>query len=330
MRRRDFMARTVAAAAVSALLPAHAQQGERPRRIGVILGLAETDAEGRARLDAFLQSLQELGWAEGRNVQILVRYTEGDSDHARTRAIELMAFEPDVILTSGASTVGSVLPTIRNVPLVFVGAADPVGAGFVDSLAQPGGNATGFTSYEYSMSGKWLELLREIAPTVKRVAVLRDPAISAGVGQFGAIQTAASSLGVELHAVNVRDSVEIERSLAAFARAGGGGLIVTTSALVLAHRDLIVSLAAQHRLPAIYYASFWVAGGGLLSYGPDYLDQYRRAAAYVDRILRGEKPASMPVQAPTKYQLAINLKTAKALGIPIPPLLLARADEVVE
>jgi putative tryptophan/tyrosine transport system substrate-binding protein len=226
--------------------------------------------------------------------------------------------------------VGSILQTIRTVPVVFVGAADPVGAGFVDSLARPGANATGFTSYEYSMSGKWLELLKEIAPGVKRVAVLRDPAISAGTGQFGAIQTAAPSFGVELSPINVRDAAEIERDVTAFAQSGNGGLIVTTSALVLAHRNLIIVLAARHKLPAVYYAGFWVTGGGLASYGPDYIDQYRRAAGYVDRILKGEKPADMPVQAPTKYVLAINLKTAKALGIIVPPALLARADEVIE
>jgi putative ABC transport system substrate-binding protein len=226
--------------------------------------------------------------------------------------------------------VGSILQTIRTVPIVFVGAADPVGAGFVDSLARPGANVTGFTSYEYSMSGKWLDLLKEIAPDVKRVAVLRDPAISAGTGQFGAIQTAAPSFGVELSPINVRDAAEIERDVTTFAHSGNGGVIVTTSALVLAHRNLIIALAARHKLPAVYYAGFWVTGGGLASYGPDYLDQYRRAAGYVDRILKGEKPADMPVQAPTKYVLAINLKAAKALGITMPPALLGRADEVIE
>jgi putative ABC transport system substrate-binding protein len=222
------------------------------------------------------------------------------------------------------------LQVSRTVPVVFVGAADPVGAGFVDSLARPGGNATGFTSYEYSMSGKWLELLKEIAPRLKRVAVLRDPAISAGTGQFGAIQTAAPSLGIELTPINVRDAAEIERGVTAFVHSGDGGLIVTTSALVLAHRNLIITLADRHKLPAVYYARFYVTSGGLASYGPDYVDQYRRAAEYVDRILRGEKPADLPVQAPTKYELVINLKTAKALGLDVPPTLLARADEVIE
>jgi putative ABC transport system substrate-binding protein len=271
-----------------------------------------------------------LGWTDGENMQIVVRYTDGNSDRARARAAELVALASDVILTSGASTVGTMLQATRSVPIVFAGVADPVGAGFVDSLARPGGNATGFTSYEYSLSGKWLDLLKEIAPGVKRVAVLRDPAISAGTGQFGAIQTAAPSFGVELSPINVHDATEIERAIAAFASAGNGGMIVTTSASVLAHRDLIIALAARHRLPAVYYARFLVAGGGLASYGPDYVEQYRRAAGYVDRILKGEKPADLPVEAPTKYELAINLATARALGLDVPPALLARATDVIE
>ena len=330
MRRRDFVVRAVAGFAAAGLFSAQAQQVERPRRLSVLLGLAEADTEGQARLAALFQALQKLGWNDGQNILIEVRYTNGDADSARRDATELMAHAPDVVLTSGASTVGSILPVMRTVPIVFVGAADPVGAGFVDSLAQPGGNVTGFTSYEYSMSGKWLELLKEIAPGVKRIAVLRDPAISAGIGQFGAIQTVAPSFGVELSPINVRDAVEIERSVTAFARPGNGGMIVTTSALVLAHRDLIIALAARYELPATYYARFWVEGGGLLSYGPDYPDQYRRAADYVDRILKGATPANMPVQAPTKYQLAINLKTAKRLGLDVPATLLGRADEVIE
>jgi putative ABC transport system substrate-binding protein len=257
-------------------------------------------------------------------------FTDGDPDRARTYAAELVAFAPDVVLTSGASTVGLMLQATRTVPVVFAGVADPVGAGFVNSLALPGGNATGFTTYEYSMSGKWLDLLKEIAPGVRRVAVLRDPAVSTGTGQFGAIQTAAPSFGVELSPINVRDAAEIERAITAFARSGNGGLIVSASALVLAHRNLIIALAARYKLPAVYYARFLVTGGGLASYGPDYADQYRRAAGYVDRILKGEKPANLPVQAPTKYELVINLKTAKALGLEIPSTLLARADEVIE
>jgi putative tryptophan/tyrosine transport system substrate-binding protein len=329
MKRREFiMLLGVAAAAWP--VEVRAQQAERQRRIGVLLGLAANDPEGQARLGAFLQALQQLGWIDGRNIQILRRFTDGDADRARAYAAELVALAPDVVLTSGASTVGLMLQATHTVPVVFAGVADPVGAGFVDSLARPGGNATGFTSYEYSMSGKWLDLLKEIAPGVKRVAVLRDPAISAGTGQFGAIQTPAPSFGIELSPINVHDAVEIERAVSAFARSENGGLIVTPSASALAHRDLIITLAARHHLPAVYYARFWVAGGGLASYGPDYIDQYRRAAGYVDRILKGEKPADLPVEAPTKYELVINLKTAKALGLTVPPTLLARATDEIE
>ena len=328
MRRRAFIAGLGGATAWP--WAARAQQPERMRRVGVLLGLAANDPEGQARIGAFLQTLQQLGWTDGRNIQILRRFTDGDPDRARTYAAELVAFAPDVVLTSGASTVGLMLQATRTVPVVFAGVADPVGAGFVNSLALPGGNATGFTTYEYSMSGKWLDLLKEIAPGVRRVAVLRDPAVSTGTGQFGAIQTAAPSFGVELSPINVRDAAEIERAITAFARSGNGGLIVSASALVLAHRNLIIALAARYKLPAVYYARFLVTGGGLASYGPDYADQYRRAAGYVDRILKGEKPANLPVQAPTKYELVINLKTAKALGLEIPSTLLARADEVIE
>jgi ABC-type uncharacterized transport system substrate-binding protein len=329
MKRRAFITLLGGGAAALPLL-ARAQRVQRQRQIGVLLGLAESDAEGRARLGAFVQALQQLGWTDGENVQIVVRYTEGDPDLARARAAELVALAPDVILTSGASTVGMMLQATRTLPIVFAGVADPVGAGFVDSLARPGGNATGFTSYEYSISGKWLDLLKEIAPGVKRVAVLRDPAISAGTGLFGAIQTAAPAFGVELSPINVHEATEIERAVTAFSRAANGGMIVTTSAQVLAHRDLIIALAARHRLPAVYYARFWVTGGGLASYGPDYVDPYRRAAGYVDRILKGEKPADLPVEAPTKYELVINLATARALGLAVPPTLLARATDVIE
>jgi putative ABC transport system substrate-binding protein len=329
MRRREFMT-FLGGAAASWPFRVRAQQAARMRRIGVLQGLAANDPEGQDRFDVFLHALQGLGWSDGRNIQILHRFTNGDADRARAYAAELVALTPDLILTSGASTTGVMLQVSRAVPVVFVGAADPVGAGFVDSLVRPGGNATGFTSYEYSVSGKWLELLKEIAPGVKRVAVLRDPAVSAGIGQFGSIQTAAASLGVELTPINVREATDIERSVTAFVRSGDGGLIVTTSAAVLAHRDLIIMLAAQHKLPAVYYASFYVTGGGLASYGPDYVDQYRRAAEYVDRILRGEKTADLPVQAPTKYDLVVNLKTAKALGLDVPPPVLARADRVIE
>jgi putative tryptophan/tyrosine transport system substrate-binding protein len=329
MKRRAFI-RLLGGGAAALPRIARAQRVQRQRQIGVLLGLAENDAEGRARLGGFVQTLQQLGWTDGENIQIVVRYTEGDSDRARGLAAELVALAPDVILTSGASTVGTMLQATRSVPIVFAGVADPVGAGFVDSLAQPGGNATGFTSYEYSISGKWLDLLKEIAPVVKRVAVLRDPTVSAGTGLFGAIQTAAPSFGVELSPINVHDAAEIERAVTAFARAGNGGLIATTSAQVLAHRDLIIALAARHKLPAVYYARFWVTGGGLACYGPDYIDPYRRAAGYVDRILKGEKPADLPVEAPTKYELVINLATARALGLNVPPTLLARATDVIE
>jgi putative ABC transport system substrate-binding protein len=328
MKRRAFITLLGGAAALPRI--ARAQRVQRQRQIGVLLGLAESDAEGQARLGTFKQALQQLGWTDGEGVQIVVRYTEGDSDRARALAAELVALAPDVILTSGASTVGMMLQATRSVPIVFAGVADPVGAGFVDSLARPGGNATGFTSYEYSIGGKWLDLLKEIAPGVKPVAVLRDPTVSAGTGLFGAIQTAAPSFGVELSPINVHDAAEIERAVTAFARTGNGGLIATTSAQVLAHRDLIISLAARYKLPAVYYARFWVTGGGLACYGPDYIDPYRRAAGYVDRILKGEKPADLPVEAPTKYELVINLKTAKALGLNVPPPLLARATDVIE
>ncbi len=328
MRRRDFI--NVIGGAVAWPLAARAQQAEPMRRIGVLQGLAANDPEGQYRFDAFLHALQQFGWTDGRNIQIVHRFTNGDADRARAYAAELVALTPDLILTSGASTTGVMLQVSRAVPIVFVGAADPVGAGFVDSLVRPGANATGFTSYEYSMSGKWLELLKEIAPGVKRVAVLRDPTVSAGIGQFGSIQAAASSLGIELTPINVREATEIERSVTAFVRSGDGGLIATPSAAILAHRDLVTTLAARYKLPAVYYASFYVTGGGLASYGPDYVDQYRRAAEYVDRILRGERPADLPVQAPTKYELVINVKTAKALGLDLPPTVLARADKVIE
>jgi putative tryptophan/tyrosine transport system substrate-binding protein len=329
VRRRDFII-LLSGATATLLFSAHAQVDERKRRVGVLLGLAENDPEGQARLGAFLQGLVELGWTEGRNVEIVRRYTDANADRARSYAVELLALAPDVVLTSGASTLGLMLQATHTVPVVFVGAADPVGAGFIDNLARPAGNATGFTSYEYSLSGKWLDLLKEIAPGVKRVAVLRDPTISAGIGQFGAIQTAAPSFGVELTPISVHEAAEMERAVTSFAQSGNGGLIVTTSALALTNRNLIIALAARHKLPAVYYARYWVTGGGLASYGPDYVAQYRRAAGYVDRILKGEKPADLPVQAPTAYELVINLKTAMALGLTVPPVVLARASEVIE
>jgi len=302
---------------------------DRIRRIGAFAGIEE-DAEGQARFAAFLQGLRQLGWTDGRNVRIDYRWGGGNADNIRKQAAELAALAPDVILAAGAAVAGPLLQATRTVPIVFVIVPDPVGAGFVDSLARPGGNATGFITFEYSISAKWLELLKQIAPDVTRAAVLRDPAISTGIGQFGAIQAVAPSLGVEVSPVNVRDAGEIERAIAAFARPSNGGLIVTASALVVVHRDLIITLAARHKLPAVFYERFFVAGGGLISYGPDYLDEFRRAAGYVDRILKGEKPADLPVQAPTKYKLVINLKTAKTLGLTMPPALLATADEVIE
>jgi putative ABC transport system substrate-binding protein len=327
-RRREFISLLGGAAAWP--LAARAQQGERVRRIGVLMNTVADDPEGKARNAAFERGLQELGWTDGRNVRIDYRWGAGDADRIRRYAAELVSLSPDVILTVGSATAGPLLQVTRTVPIVFVQAPDPVGAGFVDSLARPGGNATGFTLFEYGISGKWLELLKEIAPRVTRVAVLRDPAIAAGTGQLGAIQSAAPSFGVELSPLGVRDPGEIERAITAFARSSNGGLIVTVSTLAGVHRDLIVTLAARYKLPAVYYARYIVAGGGLISYGPDFVDQHRRAAGYVDRILKGEKPADLPVQAPTKYELVINLRTAKALGLEVPPSLLARADEVIE
>jgi putative ABC transport system substrate-binding protein len=329
MQRRDFIT-LVGGAAAAWPLGAKAQQPERMRRIAVLMANAADDPEANARIAAFTLALQQLGWTDGRNVRIDTRWSAGNAADTPKYAAELVALAPDVILAPGSTTVGPLLQATRTVPIVFVHVPDPVGAGFVDSLARPGGNATGFSQFEYGMSAKWLELLKEVSPGVTRVAVIRDPAISAGAGQFGAIQTAAPSFGVEVSPVNMRDAGEIERTIAAFARAPNGGLIVTGSALAFVHRNLIVTLAARHKLPAVYFDRTAVIGGGLISYGPNLIDQYRRAAGYVDRILKGEKPADLPVQAPTKYELVINLKTAKALGLTVPPTLLARADEVIE
>jgi putative tryptophan/tyrosine transport system substrate-binding protein len=328
VKRRAFI--TLLGGAAAWPLAARAQQGERVRRIGVFMNLASDDAEGQARNAAFLQGLQQSGWTVSRNVQIDYRWSAGDAELFRRHAAELAVLAPDVILATGSATVGPLLQATRTVPIVFVQVPDPVGAGFVESLARPGGNATGFTIYEYGIAGKWLELLKEIAPSVTRVAVLRDPAIAAGAGQLGAIQSVAPSLGVELRPLGVRDAGEIERSVTAFARSSNGGLIVTGSTLALVHRDLITTLAARHRLPAVYNSRYFATVGGLISYGSDSIDPYRRAASYVDRILKGEKPADLPVQAPTKYELVINLKTAKTLGLEIPSSVLARADEVIE
>jgi putative ABC transport system substrate-binding protein len=328
MRRRQFI--TLLGGAAAWPLAARAQQGERMRRIGVLMTVAADDPESQRRMTAFVQGLQELGWTDGRNVRIDTRWSAADADIGRRYAAELVALAPDVILASGGTVVGALLQASRTVPIVFTLTVDPVGAGFVASLARPGGNATGFTGYEYGLSGKWLELLKEIAPRVTRVAVLRDATIPQGVGQFAIIQSVAASIGVEVSPIEVRDSGEIERAVAAFARSANGSLIVTASGSAIVQRQLIIALAARHKLPAMYFQRFFVDAGGLASYAPDPIDPHRRAAGYVDRILRGEKPADLPVQAPTKYELVINMKTAKALGLDVPPMLLARADEVIE
>jgi ABC-type uncharacterized transport system substrate-binding protein len=311
-------------------LAARPQQAERIRHIGVLMNLAAESPQGQARVTAFLQALQQLGWIDGRNVRTSIRWTAANAVDIRKYAEELIAVAPDVILAPGSATLGPLLQATRVVPIVFVHVPDPVGAGFVDSLARPGGNATGFVVVEYSMSAKWLELLKEIAPGVTRAAVIRDPTITAGIGEWSSIQTAAPSFAVEVTPINVRDASEIERAITAFARGSNGGLILTGSALASFHRNLIISLAARHKLPAVYGDRSFVEDGGLISYGANLLEQFRSAAAYVDRILKGEKPADLPVQAPTKYELVINLKTAKALGLTVPPTLLARADEVIE
>jgi putative tryptophan/tyrosine transport system substrate-binding protein len=330
MRRRKFI--TLLGAGVATWpLTARAQQPERMRRIGVLMSTAEGDPGGLEFITAFAQGLAELGWTVGRNVRIDYRWGAGNIELFRKYAAELVALKPDVILATAGSIVGALQQESRTVPIVFVTTVDPVGGGWVESLARPGGNATGFTSYEFSMSGKRLELLKEMAPLTRRVAVIRDPRVPAGSGGFAAIQTAAPGLGVEATPIGVRDAEEIERGVSSFARGANGGLIVVgpPSSIAL-HRDLIIALAVRHRLPAVYTSKHFVTSGGLISYGTDSIDHYRRAAGYVDRILKGEKPAELPVQAPTKYELVINLKTAKALGIEVPPALLARADEVIE
>jgi putative ABC transport system substrate-binding protein len=326
--RREFI--TLLGGAAAWPLAVRAQQGERMRRIGVLLPVATDDAEFQTRVGAFLQALQQLDWTIERNVEIDIRWATANADAIRRHAAELASLAPDVILAHGAPTLGPLLQVTRTVPIVFPVASDPVAAGFVESLARPGGNATGFMDWEYGMAVKWPELLKQIAPSVTRVAVLRDPTIPTGPAQFGVIQAVAPSLGMDVVPINVRDVPEIERALAAFARSSNGSLIVTPSGFASVNRDLIITLAARHRLPAVYFGRYFVNSGGLISYGNDIVDQYRRAAGYVDRILRGEKPADLPVQAPTKYELVINLKTAKALGLTVPDTLLARADEVVE
>jgi putative tryptophan/tyrosine transport system substrate-binding protein len=329
MRRREFIT-LIGGAAATWPLTARAQQPEPTRRIGVLMNRAADDAEGQAFVAAFQQVLQQLGWSDGRNVRIDVRWGANDPDRDRKYAAELVALAPDVMLASGTLSAAALQHVTRTLPIVLVNVADPIGAGLVDTLARPGGNVTGFMNFEYSLSGKWLELLKQIAPSVRRAAILRDSGTPAGIGQFSAIQGAAQSLGVEVSPVSISDAGEMEHAVAAFAHSANAGLVVTASAGTSVHRDLIITLAAKYKLPAVYSDRFNVTGGGLISYGPDRIDQFRRAAGYVDRILRGEKPADLPVQAPTKYELVVNLKTAKALGLVIPPSVLARADEVIE
>jgi len=328
VKRREFI--TLLGGAAAWPLAASAQQGERMPRIGVLTSFASNDPAEQAYILAFTQALAQSGWIDGRNARIDIRWGAGDPEHIRRYAAELVALAPGVILAVSSAATGPLLQATRTVPVVFVEVGEPVGAGFVESLARPGGNATGFMLFEYGIGAKWLELLKEIAPGVKRVAFLQTPAIAAGPGQFGAMQTLAPSLGVEVRPINVRGADDIERAMTAVARPANGGLIVAGAAAQRVHRDVIIKLAAQHRLPAVYSGRDFVTGGGLMSFGPDRVDQYRRAAAYVDRILKGENPADLPVQAPTKYELVINLKTAKALGLTVPDSLLARADEVIE
>ena len=328
MKRREFIA---GMAGITAAWPrAGRAQNSHKRRIGMMLTFSTEESETAAGVATFRQGLQQAGWSEGNNLEIDIRWAEGDADRIRTNAAELVARAPDIMFAVGTANLGTLLQMSRTIPIVFAYVADPVGAGFVESLARPGGNATGFSQFEFGLSGKWVELLKEVAPSVTRVAVLRDSAISAGIGQFGAIQIVASTLGIDVSPVNVRDAGEIERAIVAFARSANGGLIVTASALSAVHGDLIIALAARHKLPAVYFLRRFISHGGLISYGPDIIDQYRRAAGYVDRVLRGEKPSDLPVQSPTKYAMAINTRTAKALGLNLPSTLLARADEVIE
>jgi putative tryptophan/tyrosine transport system substrate-binding protein len=328
MKRREFFGVVGGLAVMS--VGVRAQQGERVRRVGLLMNLAADDPEGAIRIAAFAQSLQELRWVIGRNLQIDTRWAAGDPERFRRHAAELLAGNPDVILATGTSAVAPLRQATRDLPIVFVNIVDPVGAGLVESLARPGGNVTGFLLFEYGMGAKWLELLKEVAPALTRAVVLRDPGTAPGIGQFAGIQAVAPSVGVELRPADVRDTGEIERSMGALGGSSNVGIIVPASPSAAVHRDLIIKLAAQHRLPSIYNSRIFTASGGLMSYGPNSVDPYRRAATYVDRILKGEKPADLPVQAPTRYELVINLKTAKSFGLPISSALLARADEVIE
>jgi putative tryptophan/tyrosine transport system substrate-binding protein len=328
VHRREFI--TLLGGAAAWPLAAGAQQGERMRRIGLLMGTTADDAESQAHLRAFLQHLESLGWIEGRNLRIDIRWSRGSVDDIRKYAAELVALAPDAILAGTGATVPALQQATRTVPIVFAQTIDPVGGGFIKSLARPGGNTTGFTQFEYTLAGKWPELLKQVAPAVARAAVLRDPNTAAGIGQWAVTQAAAASIGMELTPIAVRDPDEIEREIGAFAKGANGGLIQVVGTRANLHREFVIAQAARHRLPAIYPYRFHVAAGGLISYGPDLVSQYRRAAGYVDRILKGANPADLPVQAPTNYELVINLKTAKQLGIEVPPTLLARADEVIE
>ena len=329
MRRRDFI-QGIATSAAAWTRAARAQQAETTRRIGVLAAFAADEPVGQTLYAAFIQELQQLGWSDHGNVRIDARWAAGNAADLRKYAAELVPLAPDVIFAVGSATLGPLLEATHTVPIVFVIVPDPVGAGYVDSLSRPGGNATGFMMFEYSLCGKWLELLKEISPGITRAAVLRDASLVAGIGQFAVIQSVAPSVGVEVSPFNIRDADEIERAVTAFARSANGGLILTASALSVVHRDLIIMLAARHKLPAVYVERLFVAAGGLISYGPNFIDQHRQAAGYIDRILKGEKPADLPVQAPTKYELVVNLKTAKALGLSVPQSILTRADEVIE
>jgi putative tryptophan/tyrosine transport system substrate-binding protein len=328
MKRREFLT-LIGGAAATRPLAVRAQQPERVRRIGV-LGSASVETDQSAGVATFVQSLTQLGWVSGRNVQIEVRWANADREQARKDAEELVALPSEVIMVTGTLGLEALLRATRSVPIVFSGVVDPVGSGYIESLARPGGNATGFITFEYGLTAKWVELLKQIAPTVTRMAVLRDPGIVAGIGQFAVIQSMAPSIGVDVSAINMRDARQIEQDVARFATSANAGLILTGSSLAVVHRDLIVALAAKHKLPAVYYRRYFVTGGGLISYGYDIYEHFRGTAGYVDRILKGAKPSELPVQAPNKYELVINLKTAKALGLAIPPTLLARADEVIE
>jgi len=331
MRRRDFVRAIVGSATAWPLTLGAQQSKPKPmRRVAALMPYSPNDPVAQNRNAAFLQGLQQLGWTVGQNVQIEYRWSAGNEDDTRKYAAELVALAPDVIFVAGNAGVEPLRRLTRSVPIVFVSVPDPVGAGFVDSLARPGGNITGFTPFDYGIGAKWLEVLKEIAPNTTRAAVLRDPNITAGTGQWGAIQSVSPSFAIEVSPINLIDPAEIDRAIAAFARSSNGGLIATGSALTVARRDLIIALAARYRLPAVYYDRYFIAAGGLISYGSNTVEQFRLAAAYVDRILKGEKPGDLPVQAPTKYELVINLKTAKAIGLAVPQSLLARADEVIE